>query len=72
MMATTERIMIITVTLDGTLNAMDAIESHYGVRRYLTAGWALRVDGIIVKARAATVPLIAPECWPPEGEGVSK
>lgn len=72
MMATQQRVMVLTVTLDGKQNAMDAILAHTGIVRYTDAGWAIQAEGIILKARAATVPLIAPDLWPPKGEGVLK
>jgi hypothetical protein len=62
---TTDRhVMTLTVTIPGKASPIQEIREHVAVARYLDAGWAFVAVWTVVKGRAATVPLLAPEGWP--------
>lgn len=71
-MTTTDRhVMTLTVTIPGKASPIQEIREHIAVARYLDAGWAFVAVGTVVKARAATVPMLAPAGWPECLEGKS-
>ena len=68
-MTGTRHVMTLTISIPGMGNPIQEIAEHLAVRRYLDAGWAFASSGTVVKGKAATVPLIAPDDWPTCLEG---